>query len=246
MHYLIESVAKETGTFPNNAEDLISILVCNTENYECMSSTCGKCNLDIGVRVKGLIDEEVIDNELKWTQWKDVKGHPQTVVEIGTVSDCIKEIEKQFSAFKFHSYVKRKQSKQFEDAKINFRKHDIVLQIDYAENYTAVCQDEIQSAHWSQQQTTIFTAVAWIKDGPMHSYAIISDDLMHNKYSVWSMLKLLFKELKRKFPNLHNVQIFSDGCSAQFKNRYTLLNLTYLQADFGINGEWNFFATSHG
>lgn len=244
MQYLVESVAKETSPFPNSVQDLINILVCDSESYECMSSSCNKCNSE--VRVRSFIDQEVMDNELKWTQWKEVDGRPQALEEIGTVADCIKQIEKQLSAFKIHTYVKRKQAKHFEDAKTNFDTHDLTLQIDYAENYTAVHQDEIQSAHFSHQQTTIFTAVAWTKDDLVRSYAIISDDLSHNKYSVWAMLELLFQELKREIQNLRTVKIFSDGCAAQFKNRFTLLNLTYLQTDFGVTGDWNFFATSHG
>lgn len=40
--------------------------------------------------------------------------------------------------------------------------------------------------------------------------------------------------------------IFSDGCAAQLKNKSSLLKLCFFEKDFGIKGEWNFFATSHG
>lgn len=36
----------------------------------------------------------------------------------------------------------------------------MALQVDFAENYATVIQDEIQAAHWAHTQITIFTAVA--------------------------------------------------------------------------------------
>jgi len=40
--------------------------------------------------------------------------------------------------------------------------------------------------------------------------------------------------------------IFIDGCAAQFKNRYTMMNLCFMKDDFGVSGEWIFSASSHG
>lgn len=39
--------------------------------------------------------------------------------------------------------------------------NEIVIQIDFAENYSTVFQDEIQSAHWSHGHVTIFTCCTW-------------------------------------------------------------------------------------
>lgn len=42
------------------------------------------------------------------------------------------------------------------------------------------------------------------------------------------------------------VEIFSDGCIGQFKNKFNLSNLLYAEHDFGVNLKWNFFASCHG
>ncbi|XP_063222679.1 uncharacterized protein LOC134531076 isoform X2 [Bacillus rossius redtenbacheri] len=248
MHFLVESLAKEVNVFPHSTNDLLAILVCDVERFDCMLDICEKCKLTCN-SVRDVIsqyDEETLTNEMKWKQWKNVEGHPQIVSETGTVSDCVKKIQMQMIAFKLHQYVKRKQSKHFEDAKKNFSTHDAVIQIDFAENYTAVSQDEIQSAHWTQRQTTIFTAVVWLECNKVYNYAIISDELSHDKYSVWTFLKTLIQDSKQKMQNIHHVKIFSDGCAAQFKNRFTVVNLTYFQTDCNISADWNYFATSHG
>jgi hypothetical protein len=52
--------------------------------------------------------------------------------------------------------------------------------------------------------------------------------------------------LKENVPNSSKAYYFSDGASAQYKNKYNFINLCHHNTDFGINAEWHFFATSHG
>ena len=39
---------------------------------------------------------------------------------------------------------------------------------------------------------------------------------------------------------------FSGGAGSQYKNYKTFSNLCHHESDFGLNAEWNFFATFHG
>jgi hypothetical protein len=45
---------------------------------------------------------------------------------------------------------------------------------------------------------------------------------------------------------LKYIYYFSDGCAGQYMNRKNFINLYHHNADFGIEAEWNFFATDHG
>ncbi|KAG8175833.1 hypothetical protein JTE90_013383 [Oedothorax gibbosus] len=78
------------------------------------------------------------------------------------------------------------------------------------------------------------------------SYIIASDDMVHGKYAVWTFLIVITESLKSQYPGIQKVHIFSDGSSAQFKNKYNLMNLSYFKSDFGLDCIWSFFATSHG
>lgn len=54
--------------------------------------------------------------------------------------------------------IKRQQSKNYEEH-ANTHKEKAVVQVDFAENYTCRCQDEVQTAHWgwwigSQQESS--------------------------------------------------------------------------------------------
>jgi len=46
-------------------------------------------------------------------------------------------------------YIKQEQSKYFEKLKTEGSDEKIVLQVDFAENFSMKEQDEIQKAHWN-------------------------------------------------------------------------------------------------
>ena len=48
-----------------------------------------------------------------------------------------------------------------------------VVQVDFAENYAIIHQDEIQSAHWNHNQVTIFTVCAHVGKGKVEFLAIV-------------------------------------------------------------------------
>ena len=62
----------------------------------------------------------------------------------------------------------------------------------------------------------------------------------------------LFQRKLIEFLTIHSgekpkrICYMSDGCAAQYKNRKNFLNLCHHFADFGVEAEWHFFATSHG
>jgi hypothetical protein len=68
-----------------------------------------------------------------------------------------------------------------------------VLQVDSAENYRVQQQNEVQSAHWSKSQITVFTAFTWNAESKGYSCADISDKLDLNKYCVHTFLDKLCK-----------------------------------------------------
>ncbi|CAF4451738.1 unnamed protein product, partial [Rotaria magnacalcarata] len=123
----------------------------------------------------------------------------------------------------------------------------ITLQVDFSENYRTTYQDEIQNAFFNYNQVGLFTAVAWFgHDSDVVSYALVSDDVSHDKYSIHVCLTRIITELKKTFSSLETVNIFSDGAAAQFKQRFSFANLTFLSNDHNVNLIWNFFSTGHG
>ena len=109
-------------------------------------------------------------------------------------------------------------------------------------------QAEIMSAHWSSDGVTIiFTVVVYYRsteDGPLEhlSYAIVSDNLNHDKKAVYANNSLLMSELKQAMPwPITMVHYWSDGAVSQLKNRYNFLNVAFHQRDFECDADWSFF-----
>jgi hypothetical protein len=63
---------------------------------------------------------------------------------------------------------------------------------------------------------------------------------------VYTFQKHIIAFLKENFPNISKMYYFSDGASAQYKNKNNFINLCHHNTDFWINAEWHFFATSPG
>jgi len=133
--------------------------------------------------------------------------------------------------------------------KISIQVGEVIVIGDFSENYTFIVQDAIQGFYFINSQCTIHPFVVYFpsEDGVHHqSYCFISDHLKHDTVMVYSFICRLIVELKSKHQSLTKVHYFSDGCAGQYKNCYNLINLCHHFIDFGINAEWNFFATSHG
>jgi hypothetical protein len=67
--------------------------------------------------------------------------------------------------------------------KKNVKENEAVVSLDFAENYGFVIQDEAQSFHWNNDQSTIFpTAVHYrdCNDVKLRSIVCISENLKHD------------------------------------------------------------------
>ena len=120
---------------------------------------------------------------------------------------------------------------------------------DFAENYSFVLQDEVQSFHWNKLSCTLHPLTVYIRESGelrQKSFCVSSDDLEHDSSLVHQSQKELSNLIKSSMRQVTKVEYFSDGCAAQYKNYKNFLNLTFHHTDFGLYANWSFFALSHG
>ena len=157
----------------------------------------------------------------------------------------MEQLSTQLVAFKQHGYVNNKQAAYFHTLHQLPEKDQAVVQVDFSENASIICQDEIQSAHWSHTQVAIYTVVAWTVTGTF-SYVVTSDYLSHDKYAVYVFNKKIINILQEQMNgNLKVIDFFSDGATQHFKQKYSFLAATLFLLE-GVHVNWHFFATSHG
>ncbi|KAJ4425792.1 hypothetical protein ANN_27417 [Periplaneta americana] len=187
--------------------------------------------------------------EVKWKKWeKNNSGQLTLASKTSTLKSILTEINNSLPAFKCHVFVQKQQAKYFDEKKTGLKPGEVVLQVDYAENYSLILQDEVQSAHWQHPQVTLFIACFWHEKG-ISSYVVVSDDLTHSKESAWLFLKSIVSDFQKETDCslMTHLYIFSDNCAAQFRSKFTVHNLCYLADDLNVvYVEWNTFAPGHG
>ncbi|CAF1310453.1 unnamed protein product [Adineta ricciae] len=242
---LLQSLGKHIHGFERtDLNSFINLIVCDSANELCMFRNCTRCT----DKFKNEVYDKMIDSTLKikWTLWSiSEQGRYEKIDYEGSVLECVTTLQEKIEHFLFHVFVKRQQSSYFEMIKANVNDKKCLVQVDYAENFAVIDQNEIQSAHWSRRQISLFTVYIWTQSfaQPM---IIVSDDISHNKFTVSQCLEHVLKRLKLMIPLLQEVIIFSDGSASQFKQRYLFKNLSFLADKYKINLSWNFFASNHG
>ena len=242
VRMLLQSLNKSGLNIPTSFRDFIALIVCNQDNENCMDGSCMQCAGLQTLAPSASETDSTVPN-MQWQQWSVEAGKVTKVAHQGTVAECYNELLKQTPFFLKHTFVKRVQAAAFV-AECDSVKNDgdkVVIQVDFADNFTTKTQNEIQSAYWAYNQVTLFTACAWEHQNK-HAMVVVSDYLHHDKYAVNLFLKTILQHLDSTVQRFNKVVIFSDGAASQFKQHYLLSSITLLNR----NISWNFFATSHG
>ena len=223
--------------------EFVEQLTCDTTSKACMSGKCSDCANSISKYAP-------TDNSkaIHYQQWQNSDGRMEKVEITGKVEDCFEELKSQVGAFLLHTFIKRKQAASFKALTEKSDGKRVVLQVDFSENATIASQREVQSAHWNHGQATLFTAHTWIENEHSvgHSMVIVSDDLNHTKHSIYVFMEHILTHLKATYPDIEIIDVFSDGPTSQFKQRYLFSNLHSWEEEHDLKITWNFFATSHG
>ena len=150
------------------------------------------------------------------------------------MSDALQLLSERLLAFKVHAFIKDQQAKNFTEVRNATQPGRAALQVDFSENASLLQQDEIQSAYWSHGQVALCTAVGWTDEGT-HSYGMTSDNLHHDKYAATTFMEAVIDDMQTKVTTpLTEVDIFSDGASQHFKQKYMFLWAASLLQHKGI------------
>ena len=151
-----------------------------------------------------------------------------------------------------HSFIATQQASYYSECKSGLAPREILVTVDFSENYSFVLQDAAQGFHWNNSQATIHPFAAYFKNCSElnHlSYVIVSECLHHDTTAVHLYQRRFVAFLQKFLParlQPRKIIYFSDGAASQYKNRKNFINLCHHKEDFGISAEWHFSATAHG
>lgn len=228
---------------------LLETIVCHPPTESCYDRSCVKCRDTsyISGLFKDKFEEQGIE-EIEYKQWKST-GRCTIKTTSRPVDEFREMLCKSLSKLAWHDYVAQNQSRFIKEVKADLKEGDALVIMDFSENYAFIVQDAIQGYHWNNDHATLFPVVVYYNEnGELHhlSFVGISDCNKHDTISVYMFQSRLIEYLKDRLGKINNIVYFTDGAPSQFKNKKSFLNLAHHSSDFGIEAEWNFFATAHG
>ena len=235
--------------------DLLALVVCDTTDKMCMVHRCENCpgTSALVTYLKSVFDLDA-EHEIDWQmpvsfqQWESTDRAAIMTFTLPLI-DFIQYAAEKLSEFTEHSYLSKCQAAALKKLLDNLPINKVVAQVDFAENFQFVIQDEIQSYHWTKEYCTVHPVVLHIKkheEVVTVSLCFFSNDMSHDTSFVWALQQRLAAYVNQNFSQVTTIEYFSDGCAAQYKNFKNFLNLTYHFNDFNISATWNFFASCHG
>lgn len=249
------------GVFQTNVlSDQYVNLVCDETNQECMYGTCSIC-LD---KQLPRLNPALVNKEVRFSQWitKEQERNKYTAngtekiqvkVTLKETQDCrLSDLHEKFEAeikprLTTHVFNIRHQYTTLRRLRESLQADEIILHVDFSENYSCKSSDEVQSVHFgaSHKQVTLHTGVAYTMDQKI-PFCSISKSTRHDPAAIWAHLRPVLEKLleSRRFTTAHFI---TDGPTTQYRNKKNFYLASTIPSRFGISWvSWNFLEAGHG
>lgn len=225
-----------------NMNDLFQLCLCPVPSDACWLQECQECQGSEGISVESLNLDDCDSQEIHYAMWENGFLIKKTTPIDAFVEEVTKWTLKMIS----HQYIRNIQRLEVKDAKSKCKEDNsiLIMHFDFAENWTVILQNEVQSYHWVSSQLSIFTCVAYWSN-TVANFAVVSDDLLHDT----AHAHLAMTTVESFVATLHgrifqSITYVSDGAASHFKNRFQLYELKTI--DTTTERKWLFTATGHG
>ena len=202
--------------------------------------------------------KEILPDTVGWNQWTRVeveeKGKKMSVTRIVESKvekgAFITRFEKQMEEFDAHAKRVTKQYEEIKTLKQNLPEHEMLVQLDFAENYSCRSMEEVQSAYFNQSAVTLHPVVAYFRDtsGELahKSIIIVSDEMGHKSSTVIAFIDDIIPYLKEIDPDLRRIHYWSDSPTSQYRNKHIFDLVSNHKEKYNLNARWNYFEAGHG
>ncbi|ESO05911.1 hypothetical protein HELRODRAFT_160003 [Helobdella robusta] len=117
---------------------------------------CEECpgKLSVENNIRAIFEEAVISHDDNRSSLISVQD---------TVDSFIERFSQKLDELSSHHYISKEQLKYLSDSKENLKNSECIALMDFAENYSVIIQDAIQSQHWSNTQNGTFLQLFMVK-----------------------------------------------------------------------------------
>ncbi|CAH1114857.1 unnamed protein product [Psylliodes chrysocephalus] len=242
--------------------NVIKEICCDVRNENYLLRVCKDC-LGNEIKILDFNKEEVISYE-KWITKKveiSIKGETKMCQKtIKEKVECKKEeavnhFKKLVPSFLKHTQNIVHQYHAIDVIKKQLAVDEVLIHIDFSENYGCKYGKEIQSAHFggSKQQISMHTVIIYYKkknapDMKNVSLCTMSENLRHDPSAICAHLQPVFDEVQHLVPNLRTINFLSDGPSTQYRNKKMFFFMAkYISNAVGAEQlRWHYSEPGHG
>ncbi|WAQ94248.1 hypothetical protein MAR_006719 [Mya arenaria] len=223
LTYKLETAHSNKLINSKHINDIVKTVTCNKslDNKNCMYRSCLICK-NKTVPIDTNVD---LGKQVQWKMWKNrrVATHVRVVreTECGSLETLVTDIEKEVERAARHIYNIRHQYHSITSLKENMATNELLIHMDFSENYNCKLDSEIQSMHFgaSQRQVSVHTGIIYSKE-KIYPFATVSDCLMHSP---------------------------ADGPTTQYRNKTNMFMFSFKIFDLGYKyGTWNYLEAGHG
>ncbi|VEN35312.1 unnamed protein product [Callosobruchus maculatus] len=248
-------------TFP---DQLCKELCCDDVlGEDCLSRKCKHCK-----------DKQVLFNisqpeeRIRYNLWQskkikvNIKGEEKdcqkTVKEVveSTVRELVIKFVNDLPKYMTHLLNRIHQYNTIDKLKKKLKDSEVLIHMDFSENYNCKYGREIQSAHFgaSKPQISLHTVVVYVStsingDPPRNiNFCTISENLRHDPSAICGHLTPILREIKSQIPQIKTAYFQSDGPTTQYKNKKMFyLIASYIADILDVNQiQWHYSESGHG
>ena len=243
-----ENFSKKLLAIPYHGKmgEFLKAYLCEEPGRQCYYGVCEKCP-----NWSKLEQLEVLSDTVKYEQW--IQNERAEVVTVHQSDDeLVEDIRDDFSTVALHHFIMKDQMEYMDTLKKKIQRDpEIIVRVDFAENYSFEAQDAIAGYHWHKNQATIHPFVVdYYLDGKIceKSIVMISDCLEHSATTYHWFRCLFINELRKEdwFRSIKKINYRSDGAGSQYKNKYSFATLMMHKTLHGVEAEHSFSGTAHG
>jgi len=245
---------------PQYCTNAVERSACDITNKSCMYGECQQCINKLQLTMDPAELEDDLPNYHQWVKKTENRTIKNVIKSIKTVEKVkvqrkLHELADDFFCdlpnFKIHLYQILHQSKIIGALKDNLKLGEVVIHMDFAENYATKNDSEVQSMHFgaSRRQISMHTSRVYVTSGAK-SFVTISTHLDHAAHAIVAHLKPVFREIPKLMGyDVETVHFVSDGPSSQYKNRFILSVMPEILKQFFPYLKmmvWNYCVAGHG
>ncbi|KAJ8050612.1 hypothetical protein HOLleu_03877 [Holothuria leucospilota] len=228
----------------------------------CLDRDCANCGTSKLEEYLQPLLSTCKTKEVPWQRWGQTtygqEGKKRVTLQRqrGKLHVLVDELLKEMTGFLHHLFEARWQQMQFNKVIKEPGEKEVIMVMDFAENYQCLMQQEVQSAHWYQAQVTLHPVIAYYKceeescenAGPVRECMdIISEDMTHDSHAVAHFVKKAVHHLKERSVPMQKLIQFTDGCSGQYKAKTSFTDISFSNQDLNIQlVERHYFGSRHG